>query len=129
MDVDSEEKQKSEGHIAELERIEDNVEKLLRSVYSTMVLLSDLSPEKEKEIKASIGEYHRLLQSIESSLTKQINQCREPLLLPLLPIGHKNQYISKNDARDIHKNLFSQNVKEKQHRKGNQSKTVQGSSK
>merc|ERR1712228_845881 len=109
------------------EHIEDNVEELLRTVHSTMVLLSDLNPEKEKEINVSIGQYHRLLQSIESSLTKQINQCREPLLLPLLPIGHKNQYISQNDARDIHKKLFSNNDKDKKHRKGNQSKSVQGS--
>merc|ERR1711997_1130467 len=104
------------------ERIEDDVEELLRNAHLTMVLLSELSPEKEKEIQQAIEQYHRLLQSIESSLKKQIDQCREPLLLPLLPIGHKNQYISKNDARDIHKKLFSQagndiNQKRKSRRK------------
>lgn len=107
MDVDSDEKTSSSGHIAELETIEDNVEDLLRNVHSTMSLLSQIDPEKENEIKEYIAEYHTLLQKIESSLRKQIDQCREPLLLPLLPIGHKNQFIPNQDARDIHRRLFS----------------------
>eukprot|EP01084_Bolivina_argentea_P064514 117642_1 len=116
MEIDSEEKQTSNEVIIELERIEDDVENLLRNVHSTMILLSQLDSSKEDEIKQSIEEYHQLLQSIESLLTKQINQCREPLLLPLLPIGHKNQYIS-NDARDIHKKLFSQSKDNKKQNK------------
>ena len=118
MDVDSEEKETSNNHIKALEMIEDNVEDLLRNVQNTMILLKDLDHEKENEIKQSIENYHLLLQSIESSLTKQINACREPLLLPLLPIGHKNQYISK-DARPIHHKLFSPN----RHKKNNKQKS------
>merc|ERR1712129_11045 len=90
--------------------------KLLHTVHSTMTLLSDLDAEKENEIKISIGQYHSLLQLIESSLKKQINECREPLLLPLLPIGHKNQYIS-DDAREIHKKIFADKAKEHQDQK------------
>ena len=107
MDVDNDEKETSSGHIAELEHIEDNIEDLLRNVHSTMLMMAQIDPEKENEIKESIAEYHTLLRTIETSLRKQIDQCREPLLLPLLPIGHKEQYIPKHDARDIHRRLFS----------------------
>eukprot|EP01083_Nonionella_stella_P090697 253405_1 len=107
MDVDKEEKQIGNGNIQELERIEDDVRNLLQNAHTTMLLLTELDPGKEAQLKQSIEQYHQLLQSVESSLTKQINQCREPLVMPLLPIGHKNQFIP-SDARDIHKDLFSQ---------------------
>eukprot|EP01084_Bolivina_argentea_P064515 117645_1 len=116
MEIDNEKKETDNEVITELERIEDDVENLLRNVHSIMISLSQLDSSKEDEIKQSISEYHQLLQSIESSLSKQINQCREPLLLPLLPIGHKNQYIS-NDGRDIHKNVFSESKHNKKQNK------------
>ena len=114
MEVDEQEKDSIHQRIERLESIEDDVSKLLKTVKQTMVLLQKLDPEKENEIEQSIDNYHLLLQRIELSLTKQINECREPLLLPLLPIGHKDQYISA-DARPIHKQLFSPNRKNKTH--------------
>ena len=112
MEVEEEQKDAVNARIEQLEFIEDDVAKLLKTAQQTMILLQELDPDKENLIKHSIDTYHHLLQKIESSLTKQINECREPLLLPLLPIGHQNQYIS-NDARPIHKHLFSPNLKSK----------------
>ena len=106
MDVDSEQKQTQKDHIEELEAVETNVQHLLQNTYETMTLLKTLDPSKQDELKSRVNEYHLLLQSIQTDLSKQINQCREPLLLPLLPIGHKNQFIAR-DARDVHKKLFS----------------------
>lgn len=110
MEVEEEQKDSVKQRVEQLEVIEDDVAELLKTVQQTMILLQELDSEKENEIKHSIDTYHRLLQKIESSLTKQINECREPLLLPLLPIGHKDQYIS-SDCRPIHKHLFSPNSK------------------
>ena len=106
MEIDEEEKDSIHQRIKELESIEDDVAKLLKTAQQTVLLLQELDPEKENEIQQSIDNYHLLLQRIELLLTKQINECREPLSLPLLPIGHKDQYISA-DARSIHKELFS----------------------
>merc|ERR1719203_2158476 len=74
--------------------------------------MAQIDPEKEDDIKANIAEYHTLLQRIESAMRKQIDQCREPLLLPLLPIGHEDQFIPKDGARDVHRALFTPKMRE-----------------
>mmetsp|Transcript_47309 Transcript_47309/g.78504 ORF Transcript_47309/g.78504 Transcript_47309/m.78504 type:complete len:123 (+) Transcript_47309:23-391(+) len=95
----------SAKHIEQLESIEDDVLKLLKNAQNTVETLQELDASKEVELTSLVKDYHVLLQSIQSSLATQINECREPLLLPLLPMAHENQFISSH-ARAVHKKLF-----------------------
>lgn len=62
-------------------------------------LMSEINPENQLKIERLVLNYHKSLDKIETNLKKEINQCPEPLLLPLQAFASNNQYISTNSHK------------------------------
>lgn len=97
-------------HITELENVENMISKLLTTAYHTSIALSKMDEIEKNHLQNLIRNYHSLLSNIETELRKQINQCNEALLLPILPIGHAQQYISEMNGRDVHRKILKKDA-------------------